>query len=88
MNSEVKVQESIESFDAAACSLDSSRTGRVPGLLSLLAIPAAVSLDPLFYGLAGGLLGVISLLRSPARCRLLGLAGVLGSATVLVLSQL
>jgi hypothetical protein len=72
----------------AACPLDLPRTGRVPGLLSLAAIPAALLANPLFFALAGGLLGIISLLLSSARCRLPGAAGVLGAVMIIVLHRL
>lgn len=89
MNSDTKaVQESIESGSGEACPLDSPLTGRIPGVLSLLAIPGAVFLNPLFFGLAGGLLGVISVLLSPPRCRLLGSAGMLGAVVVLGLARI
>jgi hypothetical protein len=61
------------SADAAdACPLQRPRTGRIPALLSLAAVPGAVLVNPLFFGLAGGLLAVISLLLSPAGCRCIG----------------
>jgi hypothetical protein len=64
---------------AVACPLDTPLTGRVPGLLAIAAIPAAILVNPLFYGLAGGLLATISVLLSPARCRCLGVVGVMGA---------
>jgi hypothetical protein len=64
---------------APACPLSSSHAARLPGLLSLAAAPAAVLLNPFFFGLAGGLLAVISLLLSPARCRCLGIVGLAGA---------
>lgn len=65
--------------DAAACPLASPLTARIPGLLSLAAVPAAILMNPFFFGLAGGLLAVISLLLSPPRCRLLGVVGFIGA---------
>jgi hypothetical protein len=62
-----------------ACPLASPLIGRVPGLLSVAAVPAAVFVNPLFFGLAGGLLAVISLLLSPAHCRCLGVVGLVGA---------
>jgi len=61
------------------CPLDLPFTGRVPALLSLAAIPGAVLLNPLFFGLAGGLLATISLLLSPPRSRLIGTIALAGS---------
>ena len=68
----------------AACPLDSPLTGRVPGLLALVAIAAALWQGSLFFGLAGGLLAIISLLLSPPRCRLLGSTGLIGSFVVIL----
>lgn len=58
--------------ETTACALDFPLFGRLPGLLSLAAIPGAVLANPAFFGLAGGLLAVISLLLSPPRQRRLG----------------
>jgi len=89
MNSGIKAtRDAAETGNDEACPLDSPLTGRFPGVLSLLAIPGAVFLNPLFFGLAGGLLGVISVLLSPPRCRLLGSAGMLGAVVVLVLARI
>ena len=66
----------------AACPLDSPRTGRVPGLLALVAIAAALWQGSLFFGLAGGLLAIISLLLSPPRCRVLGLSALMAACVV------
>jgi len=63
----------------AACPLDLLLTGRIPALISLAAIPGAVLVNPVFFGLAGGMLAVISLLLSPARCRCIGLIALAGS---------
>ena len=68
----------------AACPLDSPLTGRVPGLLALVAISAALWQGSLFFGLAAGLLAVISLLLSPPRCCLLGSVGLVGSLAVIL----
>lgn len=68
--------------EAVACPLDSPLSGRIPGLLALAALPAAVLLKPLFFSLAGGLLAVVSLLLAPAGCRCLGALGLLGAVTV------
>jgi hypothetical protein len=68
-----------EDAAAVACPLASPFTARVPGLLSLAAVPAAMLVNPFFFSLAGGLLAVISLLLSPARCRRLGVAGLIGA---------
>jgi len=65
--------------EAAACPLDLPFTGRVPAILSLATIPGAVLANPMFFGLAGGLLAVISLLLSPKRCRLIGVIALAGS---------
>jgi hypothetical protein len=65
-----------------ACPLDEPLTGRVPGLLALAVLPAAALLNPLFVALASGLLATLSLLLSGPGCRLLGVAGLLGSLTV------
>jgi hypothetical protein len=64
---------------ATVCPLVSPRTARIPGLISLAAVPAAVLVNPFFFGLAGSLLAVISLLLAPARGRGLGIAGFIGA---------
>jgi len=64
---------------AAACPLASPPSTYIPGLLSLAAVPAAIVVDPFFFGLAGGLLAGISLLLSPPRRRSLGVAGLIGA---------
>ena len=64
-----------------ACPLASPRIVRIPGLLSLAVVPAAVLVNPFFFGLAGGLLAVICLLLSPAGCRRLGVAGFVGAVS-------
>lgn len=46
---------------AAACPLASPLTTYIPGLLSLVAVPAAIAVNPFFFGLAGGLLAGISM---------------------------
>jgi hypothetical protein len=73
------VMGSSDTSTATACPLSSPLTARVPGLMSLAAIPAAVLMNPFFFGLAGGLLAVISLLLSPPRCRSLGTVGLVGA---------
>jgi len=65
--------------DAAACPLPSPLAARIPGLLSLAAVPAAILVNPFFFGLAGGLLAGISLLLSPPRCHRLGVVGLIGA---------
>ena len=65
-----------------ACPLDEPLTGRVPGFLALAVLPAAAVLNPLFIALAAGLLATLSLLLSGPGCRLLGVAGLLGSLTL------
>jgi len=61
------------------CPLERPFTGRVPAIISLATIPGAVLLNPMFFGLAGGLLATISLLLSPRRSRLIGLLALAGS---------
>lgn len=68
--------------DAESCPLDSPRSGRIPGVLALAALPAAVFLKPVFFSLVAGLLAVLSLLLAPAGCRCLGAMGLLGAVTV------
>jgi len=63
------------------CPLDLPFTGRVPAVMSLVAIPGAVLVNPVFFGLAGGLLAIISLLLSPPRNRLIGLIAFAGSVS-------
>jgi len=83
MNTGSKVAEGEAASSAEeACPLDSPLTGRVPGLLALLLLPAVLIINPLFVLLASGMLAVISLLLSPPRCRLLGMAGLLGALTL------
>lgn len=64
---------------AHVCPLCSPWFGRTPGLLALAAVPAAMAIDPLFFGLAGGLLATLSLLVSPPGSRTLGMAGLVGA---------
>ena len=71
--------DSSEVAPAAACPLTSPLAARIPGLLSLAAVPAAILMNPFFFGLAGGLLAIISLLLSPPRCRCLGVVGLIGA---------
>jgi hypothetical protein len=63
----------------AACPLSSPLAARIPGLLALAAIPAAILVNPFFFGLAGGLLASISLLLAPVGCRCLGVVGLVGA---------
>lgn len=63
----------------AVCPLDLPLTGRLPALLALATIPAAVLANPVFFGVAGGLLAIISLLLSQARCRCIGMVALAGS---------
>lgn len=74
--------------DENACPPASPLAARLPGFLALAAIPAAVLANPLFFGLAGGLLGLISLLLAPPGFRLPGVTGVPGSVAVLALARL
>ncbi len=67
--------------EAAACALDFPLTGRVPGFLALATVPGALLANPVFFGLAGGLLAVISLLLSPPRHRRLGAFALLAALT-------
>lgn len=68
--------------DAESCPLVSPRSGRIPGMLALAALPAAVFLKPVFFSLAAALLAALSLLLAPAGCRCLGAMGLLGAVTV------
>lgn len=68
--------------DAESCPLASPRSGRVPGVLALAALPAAVFVKPVFFSLVAALLAVLSLLLAPAGCRCLGAMGLLGAVTV------
>jgi hypothetical protein len=80
MNSSETSPDTIQAnARAAACPLTSPLTARIPGLLSLAAVPAAVLMNPFFFGLAGGLLAIISLLLSPPRCHCLGVVGLIGA---------
>lgn len=72
----------ITGQETEACPLASPLSGRIPGLLALAALPAAVFLKPLFFSVAAGLLAVLSLLLAPAGCRCLGAMGLLGAVTV------
>jgi len=65
--------------ESTACALDFPLTGHVPGFLSLATIPGAVLVNPLFFGLAGGLLAIISLLLSPPRHRRVGAVAFIGA---------
>ncbi len=65
--------------ESTACALDFPFTGRLPGFLSLATIPGAILVNPLFFGLAGGLLAIISLLLSPPRHRRVGALAFIGA---------
>ncbi len=65
--------------DTAACPLASPLAARIPGLLALAAVPAAIVVNPFFFGLAGGLLAGICLLLSPPHRRRLGVVGLIGA---------
>ncbi len=65
--------------DAATCPMASPLVARIPGLLSLAAVPAAMLVNPFFFGLAGGLLAGICLLLAPPRCHGIGVAGLIGA---------
>lgn len=80
MATEVDVDaETTRSGGEPACPLERPFTGRVPALISLAALPGAVLVNPVFFGLAGGLLAIISLLLSPPRYRTAGLLALAGS---------
>ncbi len=64
---------------STSCPLESPLSGRLPGLLALAAIPAAILVKPLFFILVGSLLATLSLLLAPAGHRRLGLAGLAGA---------
>jgi len=72
--------DTTQEHEATACPLPAPLASRIPGLLSLAAMPAAILVNPFFFGLAGGLLAVICLLLSPPRRRRLGIAGLIGAA--------
>jgi hypothetical protein len=71
-----------EFADAGACPLTTPLLGRIPGVLAVASIPVSLFLHSRFFILAGGLLAVISLLMSPPRSRILGLAGLAGAVLV------
>jgi hypothetical protein len=71
-----------DSAPAESCPLTLPASGRLPGVLAIAALPAAIFIKPLFFSLAGALLAVVSLLLAPAGCRCLGAMGLLGAATV------
>jgi hypothetical protein len=79
MSSDETARDTSMADAAAACPLASPLATRVPGLLSLAAVPAAIVVNPFFFGLAGGLLAAICLLLSAPRCRGLGVAGLIGA---------
>jgi hypothetical protein len=64
---------------AAACPLASPLIWYIPGLFSLVAVPAAIVVNPFFFGLAGSLLAGICLLLSPPHSRSLGVIGLIGA---------
>lgn len=76
------VNVSHDEGSVEACPLSLPLYGRVPGALALAAAVAGVFVQPVFFSLAGGLLSLLSLLLSPPRCRLLGLAGLVAALTV------
>lgn len=77
MSMDVKAAQNAE-----ACPLASPVYGRVPGTLALAVAVAGVFTQPAFFSLAGGLLALLSLLLSPPRHRLLGIAGLVAAVTV------
>jgi hypothetical protein len=79
MSSEEPARDTIMADADAACPLASPLAARIPGLLSLAVVPAAIVVNPFFFGLAGGLLAGISLLLSPPRGRSLGVVGLIGA---------
>jgi hypothetical protein len=79
MSSDETARDTTMADAAAACPLASPLAARIPGLLSLAAVPAAIVVNPFFFGLAGGLLAGISLLLSPPRGRSLGVAGLISA---------
>ncbi|HWR88389.1 MAG TPA: hypothetical protein VN277_08220 [Acidiferrobacterales bacterium] len=79
MSSAESARDTTMADTAAACPLASPLAARIPGLLSLAAVPAAIMANPFFFGLAGGLLAVICLLLSPPRCCRLGIVGLIGA---------
>ncbi len=62
--------------ETEACPLLSPLVWRVPGIFSLAAFPAAMTLGTLFFSLAGGLFALLSILLAPPRRRGLGLLGL------------
>lgn len=80
MSSRENAPDTVPKNTAIACPLASPLTARFPGLLALAAVPAAILVNPFFFGLAGGLLAAISLLLSPPRCRCLGVVGLIAAA--------
>lgn len=76
------VKASQEKEAVEACPLDAPAYGRVPGLLALAAAVAGAFVQPVFFGLAAGMLAVLSLLLSPARCRWLGMSALVASCVV------
>ncbi len=79
METGVKVARETEQ---QACPLDAPVYGRVPGVLALVTAAVGLFTQPAFFGLAAGLLAVLSLLLSPARCRWLGLGALAAACTV------
>lgn len=82
MDMDVKASQEQENEQAEACPLDAPSYGRLPGLMALAAVVAGAFTQPLFFALAGGLLAVLSLLLSPPRCRVLGLAALVAACAV------
>ena len=80
MNSSENARDTaLASTDAAVCPLSSPLVAGIPGLLSIAAVPVAILMSPFFFGIAGGLLAIISLLLSPPRRRYLGIVGLVGA---------
>jgi hypothetical protein len=82
MRRSAQASDGTTSQEADACPLDSPLSGRIPGVLALVALPAAVFVKPLFFSVAASLLALLSLLLAPAGCRCLGAMGLLGAVTV------
>jgi hypothetical protein len=80
MDSSVKTPlDQLAEAGAVACPLTTPLLGRIPGVLAVATIPVSLFFNPLFFNLAGGLLAMISLLMSPPRGRMPGVAGLIGS---------
>jgi len=79
MNTSENTRGSSMTDTDTPCTLPSPLVARIPGMLSVAVIPAAIFLSPFFFGLAGGLLAFISLLLSPPHSRRLGFLGLIGA---------